>query len=173
MDVCQIELTNYCNLQCRGCTGSGAKRNRGLMSPKIFRASLDVCEKTGVKEVWLQNWGESLLHPHLMVYLSFASKKFTAGLITNGTLLTPYMVSYLKFNGLSKLDISINSQTPQGLVPYLLEIYKVANMVGLDCYIRSVVFNLDDYMKLKEELGDLKVRWQRGMIIDESKIRTY
>lgn len=171
--ITQIELTNYCNLLCKGCCGITSKRLKGFMDIKTFKKSIDICLQMGIEEVWLQNWGEPLLFPNLIQYIEYASKKIKIGFISNGSLLTIYTLSKLKEAGLTNLDLSINSSTPIDLRFHNIRLYKEAKALNINCWIRSVIFDNKEYEDIealrKEE--NLKIRYQRGMIYDKDKKR--
>ena len=171
--ITQIELTNHCNLLCKGCQGISSMRPKGLMNIKTFKKSIDICLQMGIEEVWLQNWGEPLLFPNLIQYVEYVSSKIKTGFISNGSLLTIYILSKLKEAGLSNLDLSINSSTPLDLRFYNISLYKEAKVLNINCWIRSVIFNEKEYEDIealrKEE--NIRIRYQRGMIYDKDKKR--
>jgi len=134
------------------------------MTVKTFFESLDICKKLKVPEVWLHNWGEPLLHPNLLGFVSTAKRYFKVGFATNGSLLTHYILRNLK---LDYLDLSYNCSTPEDLKKDLTDLYFSANYsYNIDCRFRSMVFSKEEYEQLNEKLKGYKVRWQRGMIYD-------
>ena len=171
--ITQIELTNYCNLSCKGCRGLSSPRPKGFMDIKTFKKSIDTCLQMKIEEVWLQNWGEPLLFPNLINFIKYASSKIKTGFISNGSLLTAYTLNKLKEAGLSDLDLSINQSTPIDLRLHNIMIYKEAKELNINCWIRSAIFNEKEYEDIetlrKEE--NLKIRYQRGMIYDNNKER--
>jgi radical SAM protein with 4Fe4S-binding SPASM domain len=172
--ITQIELTNHCNLLCKGCQGIISGRAKGLMDIKTFKKSIDICLEMNIEEVWLQNWGEPLLFPNLINFIEYASKKTKIGFISNGSLLTEYNLSVLKEAGLSNIDLSINGSTPLDLRYHNIRLFKEANALGLNCWIRSVIFNEKEYEDIKklQEEENIRIRYQRGMIYDKDKKRT-
>lgn len=171
--ITQIELTNYCNLLCKGCQGIASKRSKGFMDIKTFKKSIDVCLEMGIEEVWLQNWGEPLLFPSLIQYIEYVSSKIKTGFISNGSLLTIYTLNKLKEAGLSNLDLSINDSTSTDLRFHNIRLYKEAKALNINCWIRSVIFSEKEYKDIealrKEE--NIRIRYQRGMIYDKNKKR--
>ena len=81
-----IELTNYCNLQCRVCpTGTNMLSRRQIaMEPALVERLMDeVGPYLLTASLW--GWGESLLHPELGDILRIASNRgVTTLLSTNG-----------------------------------------------------------------------------------------
>lgn len=171
--ITQIELTNYCNLKCKGCLGINSNRPYGFMTKTAFEKAIDICNQLNIKEVWLQNWGEPLLASNLLEYIKYSSKKIKTCFISNGSLLNEYMLRQLKNAGLSYIDLSINASTSLALRHHNIKLYKEANSIGVSCWIRSVVFNEEEYKdmdKLRQE-ENIKIRYQRGMIFDKDKKR--
>jgi organic radical activating enzyme len=168
----QIELTNYCNFHCHGCLSDKAERDKGFMNWDNFKKSIELCKAMDVQEVWLQNWGEPLLHPDIIPFIKYASKSIKTCFITNGSLLNTYSLSQIKDAGAHKINLSINGSTPSNMYYHLKEMYDFANNIGLDCWWRSVIFYENEYKKLSKLLHDEKVNWQRGMIHDKRKVRT-
>ena len=171
--ITQIELTNYCNLLCKGCQGITSKRPKGLMDIKTFKKAIDVCLEMGVDEVWLQNWGEPLLFPNLIQYVEYASKKIKTGFISNGSLLTIYTLGRLKEAGLSNLDLSINASTSLDLMFHNIELYRETKYLNINCWIRSVIFSEKEYEDIEalRKEKNIRIRYQRGMIYNKDKIR--
>lgn len=168
-NLAQIELTNACNLNCRGCLRSEMKRKVGYMDRDTFIYCLAIAHSRLVPELWLHNWGEPLLHPNLLEYVNMAKHDlFKVGFVTNGTLLTPYILSQLEND---YLDLSWNASTPKSLKPHLKSLYKLGNKQGIDLRFRSVVFSQEEHERLDKELEGFKVRWQRGMITDKTWTR--
>jgi organic radical activating enzyme len=171
MRLVQIELTNKCNLSCPFCFRKYMTRKQGFMTTRMFNKSLKLCKEMGVDEVWLHNWGEPLLHPKLLNFLTLA-KDFRKGFATNGTLLTNDLLIKLSQRQLNLMDLSFNSTTTPHRYRRLLEYYEVANDLMIDCRFRVVVNNIEEYKWYKGLLKGRKVRWQRAMVVDKSRVRT-
>ena len=164
MNLIQIETTNVCNLHCPFCYREFMTREQGFMNFCTFRKSLKLAHKLKVKEVWLHNFGEPLLHPQLTKFIKHASRNFKVGFATNGTLLNFQKIRELKSNGLTYLDISLNMDTQKFNLVHYIAMYQIANELGLDCRFRTVVNNKGEYDYLHKMLKSFKVRWQRTMI---------
>ena len=146
-------------------------RPLGDMSIKTFKLSLKLSKELSIPEVWLHNWGEPLLHPQLLKYVYMACEQFRVGFATNGKLLTHELLVKLSERGLTYLDISINKNTKWTYLTQALHHYELANYLGIDCRIRSAVYNKEEYDYLQTILRNVKIRWQRAMIRDETRIR--
>jgi len=81
-----IELTNYCNLQCRVCpTGiGGLERQKAYIEPVLFEKLMnDIGPYLLTTSMW--GWGEPLLHPNLNDILRITQNRgITTFLSTNG-----------------------------------------------------------------------------------------
>jgi len=66
-----IEIVGTCNLRCPTCpvgNFSGAVRPKGFMALQLFKQIVEKIKKESVSSpplIWLFNWGEPLLHPHI------------------------------------------------------------------------------------------------------------
>lgn len=124
-----VELTNYCNLNCPYCpTGNKtAKRPKGYMTGNVWSIILkELSErKTPVRFV---RWGEPTLHPKLYDWIKQAHD---AGLLT-----------HINTNG---IDLDIDKICESGLdsIKYSLHICKMKQLRG-EClsegFVRSFIF---------------------------------
>ncbi len=109
----QIEVTSRCNLRCVMCPVTLlADRWPALDLPwESFQRIARAFEKT--KWVYLQGWGEPLLHPQLFDMIGVAkSAGCRVGFTTNGTRLTLKTADRLLDLGLDLLVVSIAGATP-------------------------------------------------------------
>lgn len=171
-NLIQVELTNYCNLHCSFCYRKYMVRPQGFITKRTFKKALLLGKKLKVKEVWLHNFGESMLHPNLVKFIRSGAKYFKVGFATNGSLLTFEKLRELKKNNLSYLDISLNMETFKTYLVHLVSMYQLANEIGLDCRFRSVINSLEEYKYLLSLFKEFKIRWQRAMIRNTKKVRT-
>lgn len=73
--ICNIELTNHCNLRCSLCpTGKPITEPRGYMDFALFRDLVDQVA-THALTLSLINWGESTLHPRFLDCVAYAADK--------------------------------------------------------------------------------------------------
>lgn len=88
MYIYQVEISNFCNLTCSYCPHPSQSRAKGNMS---FSTLVDVVElaiQCGQKNLFLNNFGEPLLHPELFDFISYVKTKgIECNFITNGILL--------------------------------------------------------------------------------------
>ena len=165
----QIEVTNYCNFNCPDCYTHLAKRKKGFMDLSVFKASLDLCNKLSIKETWLHNWGEPLLHPRLMQMVGLANKNgFSTGFTTNGYYLNTHILQELKNNGLDFLDISINAETSYNFGSFLKDIYFYSKTIGITTSFRVTVSNKEAYESALSKTRGYAVKWQRLMLFDSN-----
>ena len=79
--ICQLEITNKCNLICRHCyaqSGPRAKRLSELNTDEIFKL-IDELDEMGTLSVFLTG-GEVFTHPNSIEIINYANKK---NIITN------------------------------------------------------------------------------------------
>lgn len=84
-----VELTNYCNLNCRMCFSR--ERPRGYMDLRLFRKIIEELQEMDIQSLALHYGGESLLHPNfveMLDYVALKRRKYRLGFSTNGMLLT-------------------------------------------------------------------------------------
>jgi radical SAM protein with 4Fe4S-binding SPASM domain len=118
IDRINIELTNYCNLNCLWCAGSG-ERKKGFMDFNTFKVTLDhlLSHNIIVHEIHLYNVGESLLHPDFCKFIEFLGKlqkKPKIFLVTNGTLLSDSIMDcIIKSNGIDVIQFSVDGGTKE------------------------------------------------------------
>ena len=118
IDRVNIELTNYCNLNCLWCAGSG-KRQKGYMDFNTFITAIDKFQSNEiiVNEIHIYNVGESLVHPDFCKFIEFLGKlqkKPKIVLVTNATLLSDLIVEcILKSNGVDVIQFSVDGGTKE------------------------------------------------------------
>lgn len=143
-----VEPTNVCNLACPLCsTGLGSlHRSKGTMSFKCYRELIDSC-KDFVLKIYLQNWGEPTISPHLPDMIKYAAD---SGIWTHVS--TNFSVKYSKeylekliSSGLAVLQIDIDGTTQ--------EIYEIYRKKGS---LKQVIENVRSVITIKKNL-DAKV----------------
>ena len=109
----QLEVTSRCNLHCIFCPNHvlADRWQRGDFSWELYRDVL-APHFTDLDWVYLQGWGEPLLHPHLwdMFRLARAHAR-QVGFTSNGLLLTETNARRLVEGGCSLIDISFSGNT--------------------------------------------------------------
>lgn len=107
-DYIDVELTNYCNLQCTMCpTGLNiSSRPKGFISSELVRRIILECSQynCGIRFV---RWGEPLLHPHCVEYIkAIKGVGLSCHINTNGTLIDAGFISDILKAKLDSIKIS-------------------------------------------------------------------
>ncbi|HYL80431.1 MAG TPA: radical SAM protein, partial [Candidatus Acidoferrum sp.] len=107
-----VELTNRCNFSCEFCPDRSMRRPRGSMPLWMVEHVLADAGRGGIaRQVHFHVMGEPLCSPLLPAAVGFARRHgMEAWVTTNGSLLTPSLLTELQAAGLSHLTISL--QTP-------------------------------------------------------------
>jgi len=109
-----IELTNYCNLNCIFCGQQAMKRPKGLMSEKTFKKVADECAKFGTP-IRLIRWGEPFLHPKIIEFVRYAkSKRLLVHITNNGLAIKKHQIKDLLDSGVDSLIFSFQGATKKG-----------------------------------------------------------
>lgn len=106
-----VEVTNHCNLDCSMCIRMTWSSETGHMSSRVFERLLDdIKEFSKPPEVFFGGYGEPLSHPDIIDMISSVKGLgVRAGLVSNGTLLSPRTSQDLIQSGLDKLWISMDN----------------------------------------------------------------
>lgn len=108
LDWIQIGITTRCNASCNYCPHAvfGKSRPQKDLSMEIFKALVPAFSSANL--IYLQGWGEPLLHPDLFKMVKTAKeKRCLAGLTTNGNLLTSDKIKFFVDEGLDFLSLSL------------------------------------------------------------------
>jgi radical SAM protein with 4Fe4S-binding SPASM domain len=116
MQAIAIEVTTYCNSQCRYCPHSQLKYYHH-MAHSLFRKIIDDCtEMPNLQHVQILGLGEPLIDPDLFNKLRYVQEKLpnvTIWLYTNGSLLTDDVVEKLSTVNNLIVDFSLNGITKE------------------------------------------------------------
>lgn len=115
ISVLQIEVTTRCQLQCGFCPNwaLGDKWVRTDFPWELYRDAL-APYFSAVEWVYLQGWGEPLLHPRLWDMFRLAKEKAQrVGFTTNGMLLNEKNARHFVEEEGDLIDISFSGNTPQ------------------------------------------------------------
>lgn len=110
-----IEVTNRCNLKCGTCILGTDRAYVGYEKRDITFAEFEriLDQIPALSHVWLQGIGEPLMHPDLLRMIKLARKRgVSAGINTNGVLLSEKTADALIDAHLAELFISMNSVDP-------------------------------------------------------------
>ncbi len=107
-----LELTSRCNFACEFCPDGAMHRPRGSMPlPTVKRLLAEAGGEGVARQVHFHVMGEPLLYPDLPDAVRSARQHgMEAWVTTNGSLLSPALVTALRDAGLSRLIVSL--QTP-------------------------------------------------------------
>ncbi len=107
-----LEPTFRCNLKCATCPRNSAEGEHLDMTEEVFSR---ICRELDfARSVDFTGWGEPLLHPRITSMIKTVSERgLPASMTTNGTLLSPEMVSGLIRSGLRKMAVSIDGMRPR------------------------------------------------------------
>lgn len=107
-DWLQIEVTSHCNAACRYCPHTLYRshwQSRHL-PPAVFHRLLPIFRKVNL--VYLQGWGEPLLHPDFFTFAALARRAgCRVGTTSNATLVTDALAARLVEAGLEILAFSL------------------------------------------------------------------
>ncbi len=104
-----IEASLRCNLNCTMCPRDKITRTRSIMSPGLMDVLLDwLPDIEG--ELFFCGLGEPLLNPYIYACMTkLCKRKITAGITSNGLLLTPETVNRLIEAGVDFIHVSFPS----------------------------------------------------------------
>jgi len=107
--IAEIEMTNYCNLNCSYCNTPNTSYPKGFISDETFDKAL----KYILPKQWIgvNAFGEPLLHKNLDKYIAKVIEKDAFPYMnTNGILLSPERLDCLISAGLRKMIVSAHAQ---------------------------------------------------------------
>lgn len=139
----RIENTNYCNGQCFMCPYPNMKRKKGTMTKKLYKKIINEAHNLKIDYINLHNFGEPLIDKDFIWRVKYAKSKNIKRVSTNtnGTLLTPKLMTNLIKSGLDELYISVDAATKKT--------YQKIR-IGLD--YNQVQKNIQKIVSLKKQL---------------------
>lgn len=177
-EIFQIELTNYCNLDCLICPHKLMTRKKGYMDYKLLKTIVnrDLINKT----IAIHILGESLLHQQVVKFIKYLSNhNISVELATNATVLTPDLSKNLIKAELKRIWFSFDGGNKKSyesirkganydkVAKNIKEFLKINEALGkpVDTIIQMV-----DYDKNKREKQDFINNWE-GFGANEIKIK--
>jgi radical SAM protein with 4Fe4S-binding SPASM domain len=112
--ICQWDITNKCNLECKHCRASGLKESSSDLETEEITGILDQLVAFAPNITIAFVGGDPLMRPDLKEILSFAKKRNSVGveLLTNGTMVTKKNISWLS-DLVDGFNISLESANPE------------------------------------------------------------
>ncbi len=80
--LCDIELTNHCNIRCIFCGQQAMSRPKGFMSWTVFKKVVDECAYYNAPIRFIR-WGEPFLHKDIIDFCKYIKHKGLLSHITN------------------------------------------------------------------------------------------
>ncbi|KLI76527.1 MULTISPECIES: radical SAM/SPASM domain-containing protein [Lacticaseibacillus] len=148
----QIELTQKCNLRCIHCYMSETTHYLHSMNFNWLISLIDQAYDLGVEEISLTG-GETLSYRHFKEVVSYiSSKRFSLRIYTNGTLLRPKTVQFLKDQRVEHVKVSVDGGTKEthesirgkGTFKSLINGLDLLKEAGIPIEITSVLHQLND-----------------------------
>ncbi len=159
----QIELTNYCNGNCKYCPHKIMKRKQEFMPIEKYKLIIDKCKNEGVKIICPFLTGESALHPDFIEALRYTKEQgLTIYLYDNMSLIDKQMADVILdlFSKGDMINCSIDSINPIT--------YKEIKRLDFDKTIRNTNYLINEYFKQKKEFF-LNVQQIRYLETDTSE----
>ncbi|RQD68230.1 MAG: radical SAM protein [Desulfonatronovibrio sp. MSAO_Bac4] len=172
LDWIQVGVTSRCNAACTYCPHWSLRKTwKGRDMPmEVFQSLAPAFSRTEL--VYLQGWGEPLLHPDFFTMLDLVKNKGSkAGLTSNATLLTDENIKRLVGQGLDILSLSMagiddsNDRIRKGtswkkVLTAIETVHKIRISMGRNrphIHLAYMLLgsNLDDIEKLPEFLNAL------------------
>lgn len=140
--ILAIESTNQCNLDCIMCPRKFMTRKIGFMDFSLFKKIINE-GKDYTDFVWLNLFGEPLLHPQIIEMINYCCQAgIKPGISTNATVLNCEMSEKLLNSGLHRIILSLDGATKETYE----KIRKNANF-------ETVLANVKYFLDLKEKKG--------------------
>jgi MoaA/NifB/PqqE/SkfB family radical SAM enzyme len=150
--------------KCRYCPTrlNNLNRPKGFSRPQVEDAVLAHITNTKDEILWLNGWGEPLMHPYLEVIIDkFVGHGIPVGLNTNGVLLTPTRLKDLINNGISKVILSVHSNESIENLPDLEKEYEEFKNI-------LTLIQLKDNIKLKTRFTVEKKKLRKTFYTEEN-----
>lgn len=128
----QVELVGYCNLKCSYCPQPTMKRPKGFMSKDTFNKVMTLVEMAPEKHpIAFHNFGEPLMHPQIMEYLTIAKDHVPfVRMSTNAVMLTDHRIYQLKETGIDELVISLHQPVPDHIIQLAQDVLPKVTVYG-------------------------------------------
>ncbi|MDD5216622.1 MAG: SPASM domain-containing protein [Candidatus Omnitrophica bacterium] len=107
-----VDISGLCQLNCKMCSFQKWYGEKGIMSLETFKMLRAVLKK--IKNIELQANCEPLLNNQIIECIKFTktiNRKIRIRLVTNGMLLTPFMIAQLLKAGVHQISVSMDGAT--------------------------------------------------------------
>lgn len=112
--ILDVELTNYCNMDCPFCTQQIMQRKKGYMSDEVFCKVLKEAAENNCAIRFIR-WGEPFLHKNILRFIEDAKNRgILVHVTTNGLLLNKNICRRLVELELDSIIFSMQGATPEG-----------------------------------------------------------
>lgn len=137
-----VELTNSCTLDCIGCPRRIMTRSTGFMSEEVFNRAIDQIQAESItKFICLHHFGDSLLHPKLLEFASYArSRGMNSEVSTKGCILTEKLAQKLARSDLSLIKFSFYGTDEESF-----------NRYQRNGDYKQTMRNIDQFLKMKHK----------------------
>lgn len=166
--VMNIDITNHCNINCAFCPREYLRKTKGLMDIGLYRKIIDnISDDQRRVHLFLHNFGEPLLHPHLIEMITYASEKGIARSIkfsTNGLLLKGSLAESLIDANVDEITVSIDAVSEES--------YR--ELKG--DHLELVEENVKAFMKLRKAKGKSKPHIRAKMMVkrdDDYEVKSF
>ncbi|MBF0612560.1 MAG: radical SAM protein [Magnetococcales bacterium] len=119
IDIFQIELTNFCDMDCSYCPHPTMTRPKGHMSAEVLEKCVSHSKDMGKDRVILHHFGESLLHPKLEErFRQVKEAGLTIQFATNGTLLERKLPMMMELDTPFDIILSVHQWKDEPVATY-------------------------------------------------------
>ena len=149
----EIEITNFCNLECNYCCQSSLSVNKGFLSPRTLDACLN--HLVGGQNLCIHGHGEPLLHKDIVTIVKIlSSQNINVEMSTNGILLDEKMIENLLSAKLGHLVLSLHTNESYTAFKRLLDMQRHSKD-----FIRFHVNSFENEKETKAKLASCGIDW--------------
>lgn len=149
--VYAVDVVGGCNLRCPTCpVGNQKEMPKGIMGPELFSKVLKkICEENPIykPDIWLFNWSEPLLNPHLPDFIREVKRASLTSFISSNLNISDRIDAVMQANP-NRLKVSISSLKQ--------EIYGVTHNRG---DIQTVINNFETLAKARDKHNSTTEIW--------------
>lgn len=174
--ILNLELTNYCNLNCIMCPHSMMQRPKGNMDFELFKRIIEEIKGYSIKDLRLHHFGEPLLHPQLVDFIKYIKDNDDKKLIknvsisTNCTTLTLKKAREIIESGLDSIRLCLdgtNKTTYEAIrckANYKMTLTNIINFFNLRKKLKSkkpnIILQIINMKNTMDQINEFKQRWE-------------